>query len=150
VRLGPADQLDVQIYTHVLRDRIEWDLSSALPPALFAAHYARDLGLSGEAAPLIAHAITDELLRHKKDALDLRLFKESHPSEQAKWEKTPGQPRVNHRGARELEGVWRDWWEREEFSPVLIELGFDEMERRELDRVREARRAMRTLTKRRR
>lgn len=130
-----------------MRDRIEWDLSSPLPPAEFARHYCAELGLTGEAIPLVAHAIHEELLKHKRDALELDLFTQSHPMEQAKWEKTAGQqPRTTNRyGARRLAGVWRDWWEREEFSPVLIELSTEEMERREQERGREARRMMRTL-----
>ncbi|WVQ85596.1 hypothetical protein IAT38_007762 [Cryptococcus sp. DSM 104549] len=140
--------LDVQIYTHILRDRIEWDLSSSLPPSVFAKHYCAELGLTGEAIPTIAHAITEELLKHKRDALELELFARTHPEEQAKWDKAPGgQPRVNSRyGAKRLVGVWRDWWEREEFGPVMVELTMDEMERREVERTREARRMMRTLT----
>ena len=134
-------QLDVQIYTHILRDRIEWDLSSPLPPALFAKQYCSDLGLTGEAIPLVAHAITDELLKHKKDALELELFSDTHPEEQAKWEKGgAGGLRVNNRhGAKGLVAVWRDWSEREEFGPVLVELTMEEMEKRELERNREAR-----------
>jgi len=130
----------VQIYTRILRDRIEWDLSSTLPPTLFAQAYCRDLGLTGEAIPLIAHAITDELIKHKRDALELGLFARTHPDEQAKWEKTPGGVKVTDRkGAKGLVGIWRDWWEREEFGPVMIELSVEEMERRELERTREAR-----------
>ena len=155
VNVGPCrdaaadDQLDVQIYTHILRDRIEWDLSSSLPASTFAALYARDLGLSGEAVPLIAHAITEELLKHKKDALDWQLFKRTHPTEQAKCEHPHGasRPRVSAKnaksGAEGLKGVWRDWWEREEFGPILVELDYAELERREADRVREARRTNR-------
>lgn len=133
-------QLDVQIYEYLLRDRIEWDLSSSLPPTLFAKEYCRELGLTGEAIPLVAHAITDELLKHKRDALELELFASTHPEEQAKWDRTYGATKVNSRyGARGLVGVWRDWWEREEFGPVLIELSTEDMERREVERTREAR-----------
>ncbi|ORY24684.1 hypothetical protein BCR39DRAFT_546165 [Naematelia encephala] len=140
--------LDVQIYTHILRDRIEWDLSSPLPPSLFAKHYCTELGLTGEAIPLVAHAITDELLKHRRDALELELFARSHPTEQAKWDKgSSGIPRVNdRRGAKRLVGVWRDWWERDEFGPILVELSMEEMERREMERTREARRMIRGLT----
>ncbi|WOO85705.1 Chromatin structure-remodeling complex subunit sfh1 [Vanrija pseudolonga] len=140
--------LDVQINTHVLRDRIEWDLSSNLPPAEFARHYCAELGLTGEAVPLVAHAIHEELMKHKRDALELDLFARTHPQEQAKWEKSgpSGIPRTTHRhGPKGLVGVWRDWWERDEFSPVLVELTTEEMERREVERNREARRMMRTL-----
>ncbi|KAK4686922.1 chromatin structure-remodeling complex subunit SFH1, partial [Tremellales sp. Uapishka_1] len=139
--------LDVQIYTFILRDRIEWDLSSLLPPATFAKQYCAELGLTGEAIPLIAVAIHEEILKHKKDCLELELFSATHPEEQAKWEKQPGGlPKTNSRnGNKKLKGVWRDWWEREEYGPVLVELSFEEMERREQERQREARRVMRTL-----
>jgi chromatin structure-remodeling complex subunit SFH1 len=71
--------------------------------------------------------------------LDLELFASTHPDEQAKWERAGG-GRVNDRkGAKGLVGVWRDWGEREEFGPVLIELTVEEMERREQERAREAR-----------
>jgi len=142
----------VQIFTYVLRDRIEWDLSSPLPPSEFARHYCAELGLTGEAIPLVAHAIHEELLKHKRDALELDLFQHSHPSEQAKWERTGGQRATTNRyGARKLVGVWRDWWERDEFSPMLVELSMEDMEKREAERSREARRMMRTVgTKRRR
>lgn len=135
--------LDVQIYSYLLRDRIEWDLSSPLPPSLFAKHYCTELGLTGEAIPAITCAITEELLKHKRDALDLDLFAATHPVEQAKWEKGTAQPRVNVNqkgGAKALVGVWRDWWEREEFGPVLVELTMEEMEKRDMERTREVRR----------
>lgn len=136
-------QLDVQIYSYLLRDRIEWDLSSPLPPSLFAKHYCTELGLTGEAIPAITCAITEEILKHKRDALDLDLFASTHPVEQAKWEKGTTQPRVNVNqkgGAKALVGVWRDWWEREEFGPVLVELTMEEMEKRDMERTREVRR----------
>jgi chromatin structure-remodeling complex subunit SFH1 len=146
------NQLDVQIYTHILRDRIEWDLSSPLPPTLFAKHYCTEIGLTGEAIPLVAHAIHEELLKHKRDCLELELFTHSHPDEQAKWEKSHGGPprTTNRTGAKGLRGIWRDWWEREEFGPVLVELSMEEMEKREMERTREARRLMRGVTGKRR
>lgn len=130
-----------------MRDRIEWDLSSPLPPTTFARHYCTELGLTGEAIPLIAHAICEEILRHKRDCLELELFAKTHPDEQAKWEKLHGGvPRTTNRaGARGLKGIWRDWWEREEFGPMLVELSMDEMEKREMERTREARRLMRGI-----
>lgn len=138
--------LDLQIFQHVLRDRIEWDLSSPLPPAEFARHYCAELGLTGEAVPIVAHAIHEELIKHKRDALEMDLFAQTHPGEQAKWERTGGQPKTNSRtGAKGLVGVWRDWWERDEFSPLLFEISHDDMVKREQERSREARRIMRTL-----
>ncbi|WWC60528.1 uncharacterized protein I303_103102 [Kwoniella dejecticola CBS 10117] len=147
--------LDVQIYTHILRDRIEWDLSSTLPPLLFAKQYCKELGLTGEAIPLITWAIHEELLKHKKDALELDMFKGTHPEEQVKFEKTGNHPRTNlattRRGystgkTKGLNGVWRDWFDRDEYAPVLVELTFEEIIQREQERLRESRRVMRTLT----
>ncbi|WWC68418.1 uncharacterized protein I206_102345 [Kwoniella pini CBS 10737] len=147
--------LDVQIYTHILRDRIEWDLSSTLPPLVFAKQYCKELGLTGEAIPLITWSIHEELLKHKKDALELDIFGKTHPEEQIKFEKTGNHPRTNlattRRGystgkTKGLNGVWRDWFERDEYSPALIELTFDEIIQREQERLRESRRVMRTLT----
>jgi len=51
-------------------DHIEWDLLSPLTPEDFAKRLCVELGLSGEAIPLIAHAIHEELLKHKKDAIE--------------------------------------------------------------------------------
>ncbi|WVR05628.1 hypothetical protein IAU60_002650 [Kwoniella sp. DSM 27419] len=135
--------LDVQIYTHILRDRIEWDLSSPLPPAVFAKQYCAELGLTGEAIPLVAHAIHEELLKHKKDALELDLFATTHPEQQAKFERT-GMPKTNSkRGPKGLKGVWRDWVERQEFGPTLVELSFEEISARDQEAMREARRMKR-------
>ena len=103
------------------------------------------MGLTGEAIPLVACAIHEELLKHKRDALELELFASTHPEEQAKWERQTVPRVTNKRGAVGLVGVWRDWGEREEFGPVLVELTVEEMERRELERTREARRMMRGL-----
>lgn len=142
-------QLDVQIYTTILRDRIEWDLSSRLPPSHFAKHYCRDLGLTGEAIPLITHALHEEILKHLKDCLELELFLGSHPEQQLRFERSGINPKVGFsggsrrlgggKGGEGLKGVWRDWWELEEFSPTFYELSMDEMERREQERMREAR-----------
>lgn len=63
-------QIDVQIATYHLMDHIEWDLLSPLTPEDFAKRLCVELGLSGEAIPLIAHAIHEELLKHKKDAIE--------------------------------------------------------------------------------
>lgn len=51
-------------------DHIEWDLLSPLTPEAFAKALCADIGLTGEAAPLIAHALHEEILKHKKDALE--------------------------------------------------------------------------------
>ncbi|KAF9026518.1 SNF5-domain-containing protein [Hymenopellis radicata] len=62
--------IDVQIGTYHLSDHIEWDLLSPLTPEAFTTQLCGELGLSGEAHPLIAHAIHEELTRHKKDAVE--------------------------------------------------------------------------------
>jgi len=62
--------IDVQIATHHLIDHIEWDLHSQLTPEEFAIKLCADLGLSGEAPPLVAHAIHEELIKHKRDAIE--------------------------------------------------------------------------------
>lgn len=51
-------------------DHIEWDLLSPLTPEAFAKGLCADIGLSGEAIPLIAHALHEEILKHKKDAIE--------------------------------------------------------------------------------
>ncbi|PLW54977.1 hypothetical protein PCANC_02747 [Puccinia coronata f. sp. avenae] len=67
-------QLDVQIETLHLIDRIEWDLASPLTPELFTAQYICDLNLPRSASPIIAHAIHEEICRHKRDCLSLGLI----------------------------------------------------------------------------
>ncbi|WAQ93100.1 hypothetical protein PtA15_18A157 [Puccinia triticina] len=67
-------QLDVQIETLHLIDRIEWDLASPLTPELFTAQYICDLNLPRSASPIIAHAIHEEIFRHKHDCLSLGLI----------------------------------------------------------------------------
>lgn len=64
---------DVQILHHALRDRLEWDLSSSLTPEAFAAKTCRDLGLSGEALPIISAAVRENLLNHKRAVGELGL-----------------------------------------------------------------------------
>lgn len=51
-------------------DHIEWDLLSPLTPEAFAIQLCADIGLTGEAIPLIAHALHEEILKHKKDAIE--------------------------------------------------------------------------------
>ena len=121
-------QLDVQISTHNLRDRIEWDLSSTMTPEAFTASYCADLGLTGEAKPIIAHAIHEEILKHKKDAYESGLY-------------GPGAIQYESRedAPKRLKGVWRDYWERDEFGPVMIPLTAEMMQASEEGRSREAR-----------
>lgn len=62
--------LDVQIGNYQLVDTIEWDLVSDLTPETFAKTLCADLGLTGDSAPVIAHAVYEEILRHKRDAVE--------------------------------------------------------------------------------
>ncbi|KAJ2155897.1 Chromatin structure remodeling complex protein sfh1, partial [Coemansia sp. RSA 552] len=61
--------LEVQVGSHVLRDRIEWDILEPLGarPEEFARILCRDLGLGGEYPPLVAHRIREEVARLHKD-----------------------------------------------------------------------------------
>ncbi|KDN35410.1 hypothetical protein K437DRAFT_260377 [Tilletiaria anomala UBC 951] len=65
---------EVQILRHHLRDRLEWDLCSPLTPERFADQIGKDLGLSGEARPLIANALREQLLNHKRVVIDMDLL----------------------------------------------------------------------------
>lgn len=119
-------QLDVQIGTLHLTDKLEWDLSSSLTPELFAATLVRDLSLSSSAAPLIAHALHEELLRLKRSCLELGLLSADDATR-------------NRRGAKALEGVWREWNDADKFGPKVERLSLDELDRVEADRERAAR-----------
>ena len=124
-------QIDVQIATYHLLDHIEWDLLSPLTPETFAATLCADLGLSGEAVPLVAHAVHEELIKHKRDAIEWGVIgTETHT-------RTPDEPRdrsgfglmkdktglglgwgrapKDGRGPKALRSVWRDWQGAEEF-----------------------------------
>ncbi|KAJ1666585.1 Chromatin structure remodeling complex protein sfh1 [Coemansia sp. RSA 1813] len=61
--------LEVQVGTHVLRDRIEWDILEPLgsKPEEFARTLCRDLGLGGEYPPLVAHRVREEISRMHKE-----------------------------------------------------------------------------------
>lgn len=67
-------EYEVQILRHILRDRLEWDLSSELTPEAFAMALTRDLGLTSESGVLISHAVREQLLKHRRAALELGLF----------------------------------------------------------------------------
>ena len=117
----------MQIGTLHLVDRVEWDLSSPLTPELFALTLVRDLSLSSSASPLIAHALHEELYRQKKLCLEMGLVGEDASVAESSGKK---------RGAKQLEGVWRDWHETVGFGPRVEILSLDEMDRVEADRER--------------
>ncbi len=151
-------QIDVQVDNHHLLDHIEWDLRSGLTPEEFTHQLCLDLGLAGEAEPLIAHAIHEELMRHKKDAIEWGVIG-GFPTDQAGttedgpkdksglglmkdktglglgWGRTPREGR----GPRILRSVWRDWAEAEEFKTRWEMLSQEEVERREIERERASR-----------
>lgn len=77
-------QYDVQIYRHHLRDRLEWDLCSPLTPEAFAKQTCRDLCLTGEALPIIANAVREQLLSHSRSAVELGLVGKG--AEFARWQ----------------------------------------------------------------
>jgi len=158
--------IDVQVDNHHLLDHIEWDLRSGLTPEEFTHQLCVDLGLAGEAEPLIAHAVHEELMRHKKDAIEWGVIG-GFPTEQAAttedgtkdksglglmkdktglglgWGRTPKEGR----GPRILRSVWRDWAEAEEFKTRWEMLSQEEVERREIERERASRRLRRETSK---
>ncbi|THH20233.1 hypothetical protein EW146_g1107 [Bondarzewia mesenterica] len=164
--------IDVQVDNHHLLDHIEWDLRSTLTPEAFTHQLCLDLGLSGEAHPLIAHAIHEELIRHKRDAVEWGVIsgaereREQREREQVEEggvrdksglsllkDKTGfgigvGEDgRKEGRGPRVLRSVWRDWAEAEEFGTRWEVLSAEEVERREVERERASRRLRRETSK---
>lgn len=82
---------EVQILRHMLRDRLEWDLGSPLTPESFASKLCADLGLSGEAQALVANSVREQLINHKRAALELglvgsgRVLKEKEKEIETAW-----------------------------------------------------------------
>lgn len=141
--------IDVQIDARHLVDHIEWDLLSPLSPEDFAKGLCADIGLSGEAVPLVAHAVHEELLKHKRDALEWGLLDDASGAYVRNmglggsgWGKQGNNP-------RRLKSVWREWTEIEEygFCPRLEILSQDEIERREVERERASRRLRRETSR---
>ncbi|KAH7870614.1 uncharacterized protein C8R40DRAFT_1257894 [Lentinula edodes] len=163
--------LDVQISTHHLTDHIEWDLLSPLTPEAFSLQLCADLGLSGEAIPLIAHAVHEELCRHRRDVVDWGVLG-AHPplnsnnsnsgiggsvgdSEGTVKDRTGlglgslGRPARERDGRypKPLRSAWRDWAEAEEYATRWEVLSPEEVERREVERERAGRRLRRETSK---
>ncbi|KAI8980189.1 SNF5-domain-containing protein [Trametes punicea] len=165
--------IDVQIATHHLLDHIEWDLLSPLTPEEFSVKLCTELGLAGEAAPLIAHAIHEEIIKHKRDAIEWGVIggEAARDAAAAADEGTPaverprdksgqsllkdktglglawGRAPKDGRGPKPLKSVWRDWAEAEEFRTRFEVLTAEEVERRELERERASRRLRRETSK---
>lgn len=126
-----------------------------------------ELGLSGEAIPLIAHAIHEELIKHKKDAVEWgviggdREIAEEAPTNTAAGTGAVEKPRdksgsgllkdktglglgwgrapKDGRGPKVLRSVWRDWADAEEFKTRFEVLSAEEVERREIEKERASR-----------
>ncbi|KAJ3881618.1 hypothetical protein F5051DRAFT_396481 [Lentinula edodes] len=157
--------LDVQISTHHLTDHIEWDLLSPLTPEAFSLQLCADLGLSGEAIPLIAHAIHEELCRHRRDVVDWGVLgaPPPHPPQSTLFGDSEGTVKDRTglglgslgRPSRERDGrypkplrsAWRDWAEAEEYATRWEVLSPEEVERREVERERAGRRLRRETSK---
>ncbi|GLB38628.1 putative SNF5 / SMARCB1 / INI1 [Lyophyllum shimeji] len=160
--------IDVQIANHHLMDHIEWDLLSPLTPEEFAGKLCTELGLGGEAVPLVAHAVHEELMKHKKDAVewgviggDREVTAEEGGLERPARDRTGlgmlkdktglglgwGRAPKEGRGPRPLKSVWRDWAEAEEFRTKFEVLTAEEVERREIERERASRRLRRETSK---
>ena len=67
-------EYEVQMARYMLRDRLEWDLCSPWTPEWFAKTLVRDLGLPLEGGMLISHALHEQLLHHRRAAMELGLF----------------------------------------------------------------------------
>lgn len=141
-------------------DHIEWDLLSPLTPEAFSEKLCMELGLSGEAIPLVAHAVHEELMKHKKDAIEWGVIGGERdigedtgtggdrPRDKSGFglvkDKTGlglgwGRAPKDGRGPKTLKSVWRDWQEAEEFRTKFEELTAEEVERREIERERASR-----------
>ncbi|KAG2351184.1 hypothetical protein BDR07DRAFT_1482666 [Suillus spraguei] len=139
--------IDVQIATHHLLDHIEWDLLSPLTPEAFASQLCTELGLSGEALPLIAHAIHEELIKHKKDAIEWGVIGGDKEAEGMKDKTGLGMGWGRTKGPKVLQSVWREWTEAEEFRTRFEVLTAEEVERREIEKERASRRLRRETSK---
>ena len=109
--------------------------------------------------PLIAHAVHEELLKHKKDAIEWGVIggdREAGEEPAATGEKRDrsgfglvkdktglglgwGRAPRDGRGPKTLKSVWRDWADAEEFRTTFEELTAEEVERREIERERATR-----------
>ena len=119
----------------------------------------KELGLTGEAAPLIAHAIHEEIVKHKRDAIEWGVIggESRDAAEDAGADKPRdksglslmkdktglglgwGRAPKDGRGPKSLRSVWRDWAEAEEFRTRFEVLTAEEVERRELEKERASR-----------
>ncbi|KAE9384741.1 SNF5-domain-containing protein [Gymnopus androsaceus JB14] len=151
--------IDVQLgLTHHLLDHIEWDLFSPLTPEVFASQLCRELGLGGEAVSLVACAVHDELRKHRRDVVEWGLVDDSlivrKDAGETTWKDKSGLASGGRRDRdregrypRPLRSAFRDYQESEEYGTRWEELSQEEMERREVERERAARRLRREVGK---
>lgn len=85
----------------------------------------RDLSLSSAAAPLISHAVHEELLRIKRHLVQMGVVP------------LPEDASARARGSKPLEGIWRDWYDTNSYGPKVQVLTLDEMDKRDEERERE-------------
>lgn len=135
--------LTISLSSRLYTDKFEWSL---LHPPGFAEIFARqtcaDLGLNGEWALAITHAIYEAVLKLKKDAFDGGMLTSGSSS----W----AQGNVDNQAVRGEEGAgWR--YDAEDFGaewePKVEVLSKDEIEKREGDRERQLRRVRRETAK---
>ncbi|KAG5634289.1 hypothetical protein H0H81_002527, partial [Sphagnurus paluster] len=146
--------IDVQIANHHLMDHIEWDLLSPLTPEAYATKLCTEIGVGGEAVPLVAHAVHEELMKHKKDAIEWGVLGgERDAATDATRDRSGfgllkdktglglgwGRAPKDGRGPKALKSVWRDWAEAEEFRTKFEVLSAEEVEKREIERERASR-----------
>ena len=143
-------------------DHIEWDLLSPLTPESFAKKLCMEIGLGGEAIPLVAHAVHEELMKHKKDAVEWGVIGGDRETAEDGATGTGDRPARDRggvgllkdktglgfawgrapkdgRGPKSLKSVWRDWAEAEEFRTKFEVLSAEEVERREIEKERASR-----------
>lgn len=135
----------MQIANHHLVDYIEWDLLSPLTPETFASKLCNELGLTGEAIPLVSHAIHEELIKHKRDAIEWGVIGGDRETDDSKlkdktglglsWGRAP----KDGRGPKVLKSIWRDWADQEDLRTRFEILTPEEIERREGERERASR-----------
>ncbi len=141
-------------------DHVEWDLLSPLTPEAFAVKLCTELGLVGEAIPLVAHAVHEELMKHKKDAIEWGVIGgdrgegiDDHAGGEKARDRSGyglvkdktglglglGRAPRDGRGPKTLRSTWRDWAEADEFRTIFEELTAEDIERREIERERSTR-----------
>jgi chromatin structure-remodeling complex subunit SFH1 len=89
--------------------------------------------------PLIAHAIHEELIKHKKDAIEWGVIGGDKEAEGMKDKTGLGMGWGRTKGPKVLQSVWREWTEAEEFRTRFEVLTAEEVERREIEKERASR-----------